>query len=137
MDIKNLNGSFRDNLGSLIAAHKPKLVMFGCLVIAFATGFALGNYESLGSQTTKRQLNYTTKQTSEPKPSITPKPTSKANNIQPATSNPQCKIKGNIASGGKKTYHIPGGAFYDRTNAEVCFNTEVEAEAAGFSKSSR
>ncbi len=46
------------------------------------------------------------------------------------------KIKGNIGSSGK-IYHLPGGAFYTRTNAEMCFNTETEAQAAGFRKSSR
>ena len=46
------------------------------------------------------------------------------------------KIKGNISSS-DKIYHLPGGSFYNRTNAEMCFNTEAEAKAAGFRKSSR
>lgn len=46
------------------------------------------------------------------------------------------KIKGNISSSGK-IYHMPGGSFYSRTNPEICFNTEAEAQAAGFRKSSR
>ena len=46
------------------------------------------------------------------------------------------KIKGNISSSGK-IYHMPGGAFYARTNPEMCFATEAEASAAGFRKSSR
>lgn len=45
------------------------------------------------------------------------------------------KIKGNISSS-DKIYHLPGGAFYNRTNPEQCFNTEAEAKAAGFRKSS-
>ncbi|HLC44372.1 MAG: hypothetical protein A2722_03910 [Candidatus Doudnabacteria bacterium RIFCSPHIGHO2_01_FULL_50_11] len=44
------------------------------------------------------------------------------------------KIKGNISSSGK-IYHMPGGAFYTRTQAEACFTTEAEAQAAGFRKS--
>jgi hypothetical protein len=50
----------------------------------------------------------------------------------------QCggKIKGNIGSSGK-IYHMQGGAFYERTQAEACFNTEGEAQAAGFRKSLR
>ena len=50
----------------------------------------------------------------------------------------QCagKIKGNIGSSGK-IYHIPGGSFYDRTDAERCFSTEADAIAEGFRKSSR
>lgn len=50
----------------------------------------------------------------------------------------QCagKIKGNIGSSGK-IYHVPGGSFYDRTNAEECFENEAAAVAAGYRKSSR
>ena len=46
------------------------------------------------------------------------------------------KIKGNIGSSGK-IYHVPGGSFYDRTIAELCFATEADAKAAGFRASSR
>jgi large subunit ribosomal protein L4 len=40
-------------------------------------------------------------------------------------------IKGNANS---MLYHTPDSPFYDRTNAEVWFATEADAEAAGFSK---
>ena len=40
-------------------------------------------------------------------------------------------IKGNANS---MLYHTPDSAFYDRTNAEVWFATEADAEAAGFSR---
>lgn len=46
------------------------------------------------------------------------------------------KIKGNIGSK-EKIYHLPGGAFYNRTNPEMCFDTEADAKAAGFRRSSR
>lgn len=42
------------------------------------------------------------------------------------------KIKGNINSKGEKIYHLPGDPYYDRTNAEEYFNTEAEAQAAGY-----
>jgi large subunit ribosomal protein L4 len=38
-------------------------------------------------------------------------------------------IKGNADS---MLYHVPGSAFYDRTDAEFWFDTEASAEAAGF-----
>ncbi|KKM12115.1 hypothetical protein SY88_05140 [Clostridiales bacterium PH28_bin88] len=47
------------------------------------------------------------------------------------------KIKGNINSKGEKIYHVPGGAYYDQTVAEEYFNTEEEAQAAGYRKSTR
>lgn len=55
----------------------------------------------------------------------------------PSTSTEHGLIKGNINSKGEKIYHVPGGAYYDRTDAEEWFNTEAEAQAAGYRKSSR
>lgn len=46
-------------------------------------------------------------------------------------------IKGNINSKGEKIYHLPGGAYYDRTVPEKWFRTEQEAEADGYRRSSR
>ncbi|MBI2607625.1 MAG: hypothetical protein HYW51_02250 [Candidatus Doudnabacteria bacterium] len=46
------------------------------------------------------------------------------------------RIKGNVGSSGL-IYHLPGGSFYKRTNAEMCFDTEDQAQAAGFRRSSR
>lgn len=57
------------------------------------------------------------------------------------TSN-QCLIKGNISSSGEKIYHVPGGAFYDKTHidesqGERWFCSEQDAQASGWRKSSR
>jgi micrococcal nuclease len=38
-------------------------------------------------------------------------------------------IKGNESSG---IYHMPGGSYYDATEAEECFATEAAAQAAGY-----
>lgn len=47
-------------------------------------------------------------------------------------------IKGNINSfKGTKIYHKPEGAFYNRTNPEVCFSSIAEAESRGFRPSSK
>ena len=50
------------------------------------------------------------------------------------TANCEGKIKGNISSS-SKIYHLPGGAFYKRTVPEMCFDTESQAQSAGFRKS--
>lgn len=42
------------------------------------------------------------------------------------------QIKGNINSKGDKIYHVPGSASYEKTNAEMWFATEEEAQKAGF-----
>lgn len=47
------------------------------------------------------------------------------------------QIKGNINSKGEKIYHLPGGAYYDKTVPEQWFKTEEEAQAAGYRPSNR
>jgi hypothetical protein len=46
-------------------------------------------------------------------------------------------IKGNVNSKGEKIYHVPGGQYYDKTIPEQWFNTEEEAQKAGYRKSQR
>ncbi|UGQ13614.1 DUF4145 domain-containing protein [Yinghuangia sp. ASG 101] len=41
-------------------------------------------------------------------------------------------IKGNISSAGERIYHLPGGSYYTRTNAERCFDSAADAESEGF-----
>ncbi len=59
-----------------------------------------------------------------------------------ATSDPNCKIKGNISTKGDRIYHVPGGEFYQQTvitaaQGERMFCSEQEAQAAGWRKSRR
>ncbi|GIN38369.1 sunset domain-containing protein [Heyndrickxia oleronia] len=48
------------------------------------------------------------------------------------------EIKGNLTTyNGEMIYHVPGGQFYDVTDAEEMFCTEEEAIDAGYRKSER
>lgn len=48
------------------------------------------------------------------------------------------EIKGNQSTyNGEWIYHVPGGQYYERTEAEEMFCTEEEAEDAGYRKSKR
>ncbi len=54
----------------------------------------------------------------------------------------QCLIKANVNSKGQRIYHLPGSQFYDAVKikpdqGDRCFDTQAEAEAAGFRQSSR
>jgi endonuclease YncB( thermonuclease family) len=70
-------------------------------------------------------------------------PTSSTNAVQSNNATPtQCVIKGNISAIGERIYHVPGGAFYDRTIISVAkgerwFCSEAEARAAGWRRSRR
>ena len=46
-------------------------------------------------------------------------------------------IKGNVNSKGEKIYHLPGGAYYNKTVPEMWFKSEEEAQAEGFRASMR
>jgi len=61
---------------------------------------------------------------------------------QASVSPGDCVIKGNISSKGARTYHVPGGRWYDRTKideatSERFFCSEAEATAAGWRRSSQ
>lgn len=47
-------------------------------------------------------------------------------------------IKGNLTTrNGEAIYHVPGGAYYARTDPEECFATEADARAAGYRRAQR
>jgi hypothetical protein len=48
------------------------------------------------------------------------------------------RIKGNLTTyNGEQIYHVPGGQYYEITDAEEMFCTEEEAEEAGYRRSKR
>ncbi|KAB2486574.1 thermonuclease family protein [Priestia endophytica] len=59
------------------------------------------------------------------------------NTPEPVKETGSCTIKGNISSSGEKIYHMPGGAYYDRTIAEEMFCSTNEAENHGYHASQR
>ncbi|MDZ5471877.1 hypothetical protein SM124_08960 [Bacillus sp. 31A1R] len=82
------------------------------------------------------------KETKVNKETVTSNPPKKEQNKKPVKEEKKKEsctpnIKGNISSSGEKIYHVPSGAFYDRTEAEKMFCSEAEARAAGFRKSQR
>lgn len=70
-----------------------------------------------------------------PKVSPTASAASSGKTAKPSTS-ADCLVKGNVSKD-SKIYHVLGGSFYNRVKPEQCFQTEVEAQAAGFRKSTR
>jgi hypothetical protein len=109
-----------------------------CFAAVFLAGFWTGQTSLSGKDadgrsaaagTSKRSLNYTTNTGEGTKHNATPASVPAVPNANPT----DCYIKGSKS----KIYHLPGGSFYERTNAAQCFATEAEAQAAGYKKSSR
>ena len=75
-----------------------------------------------------------TKPADTPAPKPQPAPAPAAPTPQPQQSQEACVIKGNVGRNGK-IYHMPGQKYYNKTNPEVMFCSEVEAQNAGFRKS--
>jgi hypothetical protein len=117
--------------------NQDKLVLGLSFILVFIVGFGAGSYvREIRRDSIKPQANYTTVTAKKPAANIDGQVLGKttAATATPASS---CVVKGNISSTGKKIYHVVGGAFYNRVKPEECFNTEAEALAAGFTKSSR
>lgn len=124
-----------EGIKKFIVNKRPQLIYGVCFVLVFIVGYGTGkaSYEKVSdTKKTTEQTNYSKNVVGEPE----------TNGLPPADTTTQalpekCEIKGNIGSGGKKIYHKPGGAFYEKTKAENCFSTPAEAEEAGFRPASR
>ncbi len=129
---------YYNQLKSWALDHKKELVFGVGVVLMFFVGLGVGKYEK-PERRQNVQTNYTTPTSKAPESTKAPQvagDSTSATSSKTALTSGDCFIKGNISSN-SKIYHIKGGAFYDRTNAEQCFNSEAEAQAAGFRKSSR
>lgn len=99
-----------------------------------------GSYSSSGTGSSESRSSTSSNKSSSTKPTLTtvePIPKATTNTSSNTSSSDKKLIKGNINSKGEKIYHVPGGAYYNKTNPEEWFKTEAEAEAAGYRESKR
>ena len=119
-----------------LRAHKKEIYLTVGFFIIFGAGYGSGLGEKVDRDSTPKQLDYTTNDQNDKATTDNTKLQILNDKASPNNQNPNglCKIKGTSS----KIYHLPGGAFYDRvTNPAACFNTEAEAQAGGYRKSSR
>lgn len=124
----------------IVEKGKPLAIAAVCFAVVFIAGFGAGKLQNSDSASGPRSLNYTTNANTDKNPAANTantnsntNSTAKPTNSATATTSGDCPIKGSKS----KIYHVPGGAFYDRTAASQCFATEAEAQVAGYTKSSR
>lgn len=133
MDYENLKKKFEEN--------KPKLILGVCFIVVFLVGFGTGRFERQNQNPKiQAQNDYTKNSKVNPEnttPTAQPQAQVLSASTTPKDASGSCLIKGNISSKGEKIYHIPGGSSYKIVKPEQCFNTEKEAQAAGFRKALR
>lgn len=126
-----------EEIKEFVKNNKQNFILGICFILVFIVGFGAGGYEKeIRRNNYKSQTNYTTQAVKKPVVENGGEGTVKGT-TSPTSTLTNCMIKGNISSTGRKVYHVQGGAFYEKTKAEQCFNTEAEAVGAGFVKSSR
>lgn len=152
-----------ESVKSYVYEHRQSCIVVGLCVVIFGIGYGTGaswhapNNKS-STPLSVKQNNYTTKPASLPPqtqaaegeqvngtPAATPEvkgeqttktPMQLTKTAAPTQASANCPVKGNVSKD-SKIYHVPGGSFYNRVKPEQCFQTEAEATAAGFRKSTR
>lgn len=127
-----------NHLKDFIKSHQQKLVLMIGYALVAALGFGLGQLttaDKSGPQIRVEQAflspsNYTAKSE--------PAQLAQAGQVLAQSASQADTCQGKIKGSSSFTYHVPGGAFYDRTTKPIrCFDTEAQAQAAGFKKSNR
>jgi micrococcal nuclease len=72
-----------------------------------------------------------------PSPRSAPNPAPGTGGGYAPVSQDSCPANAPIKGNQSGIYHVPGGQFYGRTNPEECFESETEAQAAGYRRSQR
>lgn len=126
---KNIPVYRTDESGTIVATSNGKTISFS----AKAGSYTYND----NNKSTSNNKYYTDNSTSKASTGTTVKAAAPKVQSSKKSSTTRGLIKGNISSSGEKIYHMPGGAYYDRTNPEAWFNTEAEAQAAGYRRSKR
>lgn len=125
------------NLIKLLKTHQQELVLLvGYILVAFI-GFTTGHFVTARHTPpeirVEESFSYVNNTSKDDQTQSTGTPIKSTDTGQKCSD----QIKGNINSKGEKIYHLPRGAFYERTDPEECFKTETEAIQRGYKKSSK
>lgn len=124
------------NYKEFIKTYQQKIVLVAGFVLVGLLAFGLGRLTAAKKEAPDIRVEQQANLPANYTPSVAGLQTNPAPAPASATTSNNCagKIKGSSSM----IYHVPGGAFYDKTTHPIrCFDTEAQANAAGFRKSSR
>lgn len=130
----------KERLKEFAKAHQQKIALIIGFIAVAAIGFYGGlnlnrkSIENAPVTAASSNSNYNENQTQVQTVQASSETTTEQTPAASVPSDCNGKIKGSSSH----KYHLPGGAFYDKTTHPIaCFDTEEQAKAAGFVKSSR
>lgn len=128
---------YMDKIKNFLKTYQQQIVLVIGYILIASLGFGLGRFTSPNLSVPEVRVEEVFASPANYTPNIAGIQTNIAEaptNSISATLTCQGKIKGSSSM----IYHLPGGSFYDRTTHPIrCFDTEAQAQAAGFRKSSR
>lgn len=122
-----------NKLSNFLKSHQQKIVLTVGFVLVALIGFILGRMTTYKYSAPEIKVEQAFVS-----PNYNPNVSGVQTSQESSTSNQEVLCDGKIKGSSSMIYHIPGGAFYDRTTKPIrCFDTETEAINAGFRKSTR
>lgn len=126
-----------DEAGTIVAASNGTSITFDAKPGSYSSNGTGSSAQSSSKTSSGSSSTSSSKSSSSKTTAVAPVPRTTKPSSTTSSSSGKALIKGNINSKGEKIYHMPGGAYYDRTDAEELFKTEAEAQAAGYRRSKR
>lgn len=123
-------------LWDLIKNNQQKLVLAAGFILVALIAFLLGRLTAFQAAAPDISVQEVFASPSNYTPAVAGVQSQSDKSPDNTSTAPDCagKIKGSSS----RIYHLPGDAFYDRTTKPIqCFDTEAQAQSAGFRKSSQ
>ncbi|HTL39602.1 MAG TPA: hypothetical protein VL306_02210 [Methylomirabilota bacterium] len=121
-----------------LKTHQQKIVILIGFLLVAAISFAIGRATAFKYSAPEIKVEQAFTSPTNYSPNVAGIQSEAVTNPTTTTTSSPLSCVGLIKGTSSLIYHVPGDAFYDRTTKPIrCFNTEEEAIAAGFRKSTK
>ena len=126
------------NFKQLLISHQQQIALGVGFLLVAGLAFGLGRISNIQHQASDIKVEQAFTLPDNYTPNISGIQSTDINTAALSAGSTALNCEGKIKGSASFIYHVPGGAFYDRTTKPVrCFDTEAQAQAAGFKKSSK